>query len=181
MKANIKKVKSIFGRHNGYVATMGDYETESCKTQSEALEKLESVLEQAMTGTYTPYIVSWRGNVILVARRAVSGWGSRIIMHHDEENVQDGDVLVSSGDVMSRKQAIDDAKYHLAQIGWKPYEEMPDIVPEKRRGEFLSWMEFQNRYHEAVSKRMTDGDAHSYAGRNPARRDLWDDTNTAKA
>lgn len=181
MKASIKKVKSIFGRHNGYAATMGDYETGPYKTQGEAMERLESVLEQAMTGTYTPHIVAWRGYVMLVARHAVSGWGSRVIMSPEDDDVTSGDILVSSGDTQTRSQAIDEAARHVAQMGWQPGEEIPDIVPPKMRGEFLSWMEFQNRYHEAIGRGMSSSDAHSYAGRDPARRDMRDDSNAAKA
>lgn len=171
MKPTVKPVKSIFGKRKGFVAEFGSLTTKTCEKQGEAIDELERMLSRLADSDDTPHIVAYGGYAVLVAR-TISGWGSRIIFS-PEDGIHNGGVQLSSGDCWDRKEAIHVACYHVAQIAWKPGEDMPYIVPNSRMGEFTNWMEFQNRYREAIDKGMSDVDAHSYAGRNPARPELW--------
>lgn len=173
MKPIVEAVKSIFGKRRGYTAKFGEHESTVQPTKDEAMDEMNMIVERAFCGSYTPEIISYRDNAMIVARHPVYGWGSRLVERSEDGGIKSGAVSLSSSDCHSRNDAVDNAKYHLAQIGWMPGEPMPSIVPPSRSSDFASWMEFQNRYYDARNLGMSDGDAHDYAGRNPARAELW--------
>ena len=173
MKPVVETVKSIFGKKRGYKAKFGDHESTIKPTKDEAMDEMKMIVERAFSDSYTPEIVSYRGNVMLVARHPVYGWGSRLVKYSENGDIESGSVMVGGGNCHSRSVAVDAAKYSIAQLGWLPGELMPGIVPKHMIIEFALWMEFQNRYHDAINLGMSVNDAHDYAGRNPARAELW--------
>jgi hypothetical protein len=80
------------------------------------------------------------------------------------------------------EKSLDKLLLILAQRGWEPQDRQtipvwmnyPDMIRE-----WLSWTEFQLRFVDARQRGLSDDDCHAYAGRNPARRDLWAHETTA--
>ncbi len=130
-------------------------------------------IEAALKGYYTPKIVSWRGYAILVYREP-SGWHNRIIVS-PEDGIRSGPVYGSNtfGD---KEDAIKQVQEHLADIGWTPEDgETPPPFLKARDSiaEYVYKAKFRRRYAEGRARGMNDNDAHSFAGCNPARPELW--------
>jgi hypothetical protein len=142
---------------------------------TEAKRDAGEKIKRALAGDYTPIVIAWRGNAILVHREP-TGWHSSTIVNDD--GIRAGHLrgtIYPSG--TTREEAIASATGHVVQMGWKPEDgtEPPEILHRyrKERSDFREWAAFQLRYREAKRRGMNDNDAHSYAGRNPARPDLW--------
>src|SRR5690606_4181783 len=117
-----------------------------------------------------------RGNAILLYRDPVLGWKSSII--HDADtgfrSVRMHSSSYSDGTLETTKRG---AELHLAQMGWQPDdgESIPEILSNcSDIAEFRSWAQFRTRFHAARLQGMNPQDASDYAGRNPARRELWE-------
>ena len=171
----VTKQKSARGRRIiGYIASFCGWGMGGTTPQN-AVDQLVNQLLNAHNGSYTPKILEYRGWVKLLVRDPVYGWGSRYIKTPTSE-LETGMIFMSSGNYVDYKRFEEACLYDIAQNGWIRGEPVPDIVPERMRKEFESWMEFQNRYRYAKDKLgYGDNDAHDYAGRNPMRLEIWRD------
>jgi hypothetical protein len=172
-KPAVEAKTNIFGKKNGrFVARFCGWEGGD-NSKAAAIADLRKVMETAAKDDYTPEIFSWRGHAILLARHPVYGWGSRIIQHQGQP-IETQRVSLSSGNCHDRRTAKNAVLLHLCQIGWNPHEPTPEILPPEQYGEFLRWADFQNRAHTGRTVMgLSDQDAFDYAGRNPARPELW--------
>lgn len=143
------------------------------RTVTEAKRNAGAKIEQALSGDYAPVVLEWRGVGMLVYREP-SGWGSKII--YDEGQLREGTVYAHCC-YHDKKEAIRQAYDHLSRIGVS-VDDAPDFAPDfldaQQRNEYKRYAEFQRRYHTGRAMGLSDDDAHSYAGRNPARRELWE-------
>lgn len=126
----------------------------------------------ALSGDYNPAIIECRGTAALIFRTP-TGWMWRTIV--DEDGISHG-VVYGNGGYGEKQEVVDTVRYHLAQQAWQPEDgETPALSLDKsQRYEFSRWVEFQLRYREAKERGMDSTDCHDYAGRNPARPELWD-------
>lgn len=144
---------------------------------TEAKREAGKRIEQMIAGDYAPVLLSHRGQAILVYRTPESGWSSVIVC--DDAGLREGR-LSGSSLRDDRREALRSAAEHLAQLTWQPEDgtSAPQFLIERgdkhSADDFRRWAEFQLRYREAIAKGMEHFDAHSYAGRNPGRRDLWE-------
>lgn len=145
----------------------------SGRSVTEAKKDAARKLEQAVSGSYEPILLSCRRYAVLVYRKPL-GWDYCTVA--DETGFR---TSLCAGSYDDNKQFImDAARWHLAQLAWLPADglEAPDMVlmdmPRHQR-EFRSWAEFQLRYRDAIRLGMSANDAHDYAGRNPARPEIW--------
>jgi hypothetical protein len=156
----------------------------SCKAESKtaARAEAEQTLVEAYSGDYAPVVLCHRGTM-LVASRDPQGWGYRMIGLGDLETHQR--VGHCSSGFTSREDCLRAAVFHLGENTRKPSENTtvlfdllkPGPVTDGARRIFASNAarndEFQARYDEAINRGMSTVDAHDCAGRNPARRELW--------
>lgn len=141
---------------------------------TEAKRNAGKRIAEMIAGDYAPVMLSHRGQAILVYRTPECGWSSAIIC--DDAGLRDGR-LSGSSLRDSRDEAIRSASRHLAQLTWMPEDgtNPPAFLTDRDSvSEFKNWAAFQIRYREARAMGMEDSDCHSYAGRNPSRRDLWE-------
>lgn len=151
----------------------------SGKNVTEAKRDAGAKIEKALSGSYNPHVLEWRGYVAIVFR-CPDGWKWRQIVnpHDDFDKVKTGTVYGNRGDG-TFEEAMNSARQSLAQCGWKPEDgkAAPSLFNPLCKvaiQEFESWAEFQCRYHHAKTVLgMNDNDSHSYAGRNPSRPELW--------
>ncbi len=141
------------------------------RTLTEAKKDAGRKIEESLSGDYTPTVLEWRGNAILVWREP-SGWGHRYIVH-DGKTVE-GRVYACCQD--TKEEATRSALNSLAQSGWSHFD-VEDWAPEILRdradiAEFKSWVKFQRRYRVAQGKGLNDNDAHAYACGSLGRPEL---------
>jgi hypothetical protein len=143
---------------------------------TEAKKAAGKKIERAMTANYTPEIIAWRGHAKLIYRTP-DGYETATVM--DNGKIREGSPGHSSWgrDGEDYAMVCASVRMDLAQLGWEPEDgdAVPDVLRNSPRlhGEWRSWVEFQTRYRDAVSRGMGSNDAHSYAGRNPMRPELW--------
>lgn len=172
-KPEATALKNMFGKKTGrWSVTFCGWEGGGTSKQA-AIADLRKTMEIAVRDDYSPKIFSWRGNAILMARHPVYGWGTKVIMHSGVD-LQTQIVYLSSGNCHDQMVASNEALYHLAQMGWSHGEPVPEITPCDKWKDFESWAEFQNRYYVGKTVLgLSEDDARGYAGRNPARPELW--------
>lgn len=143
----------------------------SGRTVTEAKQNAGRAIKAALDGSYTPEIIAWRGTGMLVHREP-NGWCYRIITEPDG-STREGPVYGCPND-KDKAAALLAASRHLADQGMRETDtEPPEFLKDREsRGEFMYKLEFLRRYRKAQRAGMNDNDAHSYAGRNPARPEL---------
>lgn len=143
------------------------------KNVTEAKKDAGRKLEQAVSGSYEPAVISFRGQAVLVYRHQF-GWDYCTLA--DERGFRTS--LCTGTFQFSKGTALDMARFHLAQMTWLPADgnETPLPLEGPFLREFRNWAEFQLRYVEGIENGLGPVDAHDYAGRNPARPELWSTT-----
>jgi hypothetical protein len=142
------------------------------RTMKEARAAAQEKARVALSGSYTPHLVAWRGSVALVWREPESGWVYRIV-RSDGEPIKSGDVWGCSCRGEDRKAVIQGAAFHLAQNEWVNTDgvTVPPIVPEDRRREFLDTVRFRLRFllyfHRAPGTSAGDNAAHDWVCGGP--------------
>ncbi len=141
------------------------------RTVTEAKKDAGAKIEKALTGHYTPRVLNYRGWAFLVYREP-HGWASAVIAQPDGFRES---LCTRSQNDQTEKEAVAHAQEQLAQLGWEDTDgtEAPAFLTTLQAREFREWAEFQLRFREAVRRGMGHNDAHSYAGRNPTRPELW--------
>ena len=150
----------------------------SGRNVTEAKRDAGRKLQEAMTGSYNPVLLHWRGYCIFVWRTP-NGWESTVT--HDPEGEfgvirKEGTLYGGTHADCDREEVVRRCWEHLAQLGWKHEDgtNPPPFLKDRRSiADFKTWAEFQIRFKAARERGMSDDDAHSYAGRNPARPQLW--------
>lgn len=136
----------------------------------EAGRKIEAALE----GAYNPKIIAWRGYAALVFR-SPEGWSYRLIL--DPEGIREGTIYGGGCNGQTEKETIIGASRHLADLGWRieDGESIPSILNGDKEGisDYVYKTKFRIRYYKARQSGMSETDAHSYAGKDPARPELW--------
>lgn len=130
-------------------------------------------IEEALAGDYTPEVVAYRGYVALVARDP-AGWDHRLIVT-PEDGPRVGPAPMHGGNNREKDDAVRSARMHVAHLGWTLADGLvaPEILRSRdEQREFLSWAEHQIRYAAALAAGLGHWQAHSYAGRDPARPEL---------
>lgn len=152
----------------------------SGRNVTEAKRDAGKQIERALSGDYSPIILEYRGNAILVWRDPMSGWRSGIIFDNgefrDHRRVSWSYCHSTKSTDDARADAIASAQDRLAQLGWRPEDATnpPEFLKTRQQiADYRYWAEFQLRYSQAKAAGMPDNDAHDYAGKNPARPELW--------
>jgi hypothetical protein len=152
------------------------------RTVTEAKQDAGRNIEAALSGDYTPAVLTFRGTVALIARDPKTGWGYRFV--HSEKGEMLQRMYLNCG-YTDYEDCLLHAVRHIADNERKTGERdselfnvlRPRIASEVRR-EFAQKAEyddvFQARYREAQGRGMSDGEAYAYAHRDPSRRDLWE-------
>lgn len=129
------------------------------RTLSEARADLNAQLEQAVTGSYEPAIISYNGYHAVVSRTAWGGWQYRTYGPERPlitEGVTDAGGCVMLGNV-SRNEAIQSAAFHVVQLGCPLFtrdDEIPAFLADpRRRRDLLSWCRWQRAYRYAQQNR----------------------------
>ena len=142
------------------------------EAKRDAGRKIEAFVKESSA----PKIMQWRGWAILYWRD-IDGWCSAIIAERGA--LRDQTYLSFGCHAQDDRELVESSiRLRLAQFGWKP-EDGTDcelLKTVRERDEFRRWAEFQLRYCEARERGMSEQDAYDWAGRNPARRDLWETT-----
>jgi hypothetical protein len=134
------------------------------RTLKDARADLEQQLEAAITGDYTPEIIRWRKQTIIVYRDPQFGW-----VHRRIDYAYNGHS--SSGWDDDREEAISQAAYNVVQNQWTPEDGidapaiMVEYCPEHLVQEFESWAQWQLYAAEGRDIHgLTDhNDIHAYA------------------
>jgi hypothetical protein len=141
------------------------------KNVTEAKRDAGAKIERAMTGSYDPAIVHYRGHAAIVYR-SPDVWHYSLVS--DEEGFRER--LCTTGAFDDKEVAMQRARYHVAQNAWQLSDGLavPSFVTDKSdRMNLESLAKFQIRYARARELGMTDTDSHDFAGMNPARPELW--------
>lgn len=141
------------------------------KNVTEAKKDAGEKIKSALSGTYSPEILAWRGYVMLVYREP-TGWYSRLI-GDPERGMIEGTVYGTNYD--SREDAMRSARLNLSQLGWKPQEDdtpPPFLTDREGVADFKSWVLFQQRYAKAKATGLNDHECHTYGCGSLGRPDL---------
>ncbi|MFM7012529.1 MAG: hypothetical protein ACKO0Z_24900 [Betaproteobacteria bacterium] len=176
-KPVVEATKTMFGRVNGYTAKLLGWEGRG-ETKDGAKNDLAIAIERAMGHDIhgrTPIVITHKGHAVFIWFDPVYGWLSKTLDPQDLAlNNHEHCVYGSCGYEFDRDRVVRSAKCHLARISWNPGDDIPEIVPKDDIPDFMSWMEFQNRYHHAKTHlKLSDPECHDYAGRNPAKTQHW--------
>lgn len=141
------------------------------RTVTEAKRDAGAKLQKAMEGDYAPHFLHYRGYAILVTR-SPHGWDTAIIC--EPTGFRDGGRVSVSANYHTEEEVLSSARSQLAQLGWTHEDGLtaPGWLNRDEQREFLWWAEFQLRFRTATQAGLCHNDAHSYAGRNPARPEL---------
>jgi len=145
-------------------------------------------IESAFEGSYAPVLLNHRGTLLVISRNPKCAWGYRMFDLNELKPRTVADHC--SCGFQSEEEALLAAVKHLADIKRQHGERDSDLFDLLRgreqadaRREFSSraeWADdYQDRYKLAIESGMPTGDAHDFAGRNPARRELWACTEVA--
>ncbi len=145
------------------------------KNVTEAKRDAGRQVEAALKGSYTPEIFTHRGTAILLYREP-DGWKARIIVDPQRGAIAGpvhGNSYSGDDDLNAIRQYVNE---WLADITREATDTEPPAFLKggERIREWHRKQEFLRRYQEGRERGMNDHEAHSYAGRNPARRDLWE-------
>jgi hypothetical protein len=153
------------------------------EAKANACEKLR----EAMTGTYSPAIIRYRGWVCVVGRDPTGGWAYRIFSPENTKIMETG---LMSWSAQDRDGTIISAVRHLADL-IRPVGEPCDTVYDlwecavlssrDRDRAYENWRDdckrsdvFQKRYRYAIGLLgLNENDAYNWAHMNPGCRELW--------
>lgn len=170
LKIEYGREARVFGKW--HTAQLLGYRTGNCETKQQAYEELESTIREALDDR-TPKVLSFRGEVVIVLHRGPYGWTYQRI----NQDTIEADIFGSGSE--TREKAIDHAWAYLLQLTWKQ-EDGVDGHPcfahlsEWEQDNHRTWARFQLRYKQALAHGLSPDDATDYAGRNPARPELWE-------
>lgn len=151
-----------------YKKIIGDYAFQSFETQARANEQATDFVTEALTGSYAPHMITYRGNIGIMTREP-SGWTYDIVASRSNtealypviDNVErlNGCHGPQSFDVCQRDMLV-----HLAQNAYIHGDTAaPDFVPATDRHDIERYYRFQNRYAEHRSAGYDDAVSHQYA------------------
>jgi hypothetical protein len=148
---------------------------------TEAKKDAGAKIKAGMTGDCQPYVICWRGWAKIVYFDPRSGYCDAMLREGDTGVMRVGSLYGRScgPDAWDRKVIIQRAAAHVLQCGWaaddceKVPADFPIDIGAPAEREHASWARWQIRYQEARTAGLGDNDAHDYAGRNPARPELW--------
>lgn len=130
------------------------------KTVREAKRDATRKIEAALSADYTPRIISFRGETIIIWRSPKSTASS--LLHGGQ--IVGGCTLYAPGE--DRKRIEEQCRLQLAQTVWNYEEDLApflDFIGEKNAPKFLSWVRWQNAYRQARHNGATDIEAHGIA------------------
>lgn len=131
-------------------------------TVPDARAAVETAALAALTGSYSPTVITAAGWVAVVAREP-DGWGYAVA---DVAGAETGARrLYPSAEHAERAGAERDARRHLAQLvdevtGWELLEE----CTQADRDEYARWLTFQRRYRALADAGYPDAECHHIAG-----------------
>jgi hypothetical protein len=143
------------------------------KNLKEAKRDAGAKIEKALTGSYGPQIVSYRGYAILVFRKP-EGWCTQIIADADT-GVREGAIYAGANHA-TEKEALKNAFEHLADLGWEENDGhvLPYFLTDRDSiATYKSKVEFWIRCKEARRIGIPEKDIHDWACKNPWRPELW--------
>jgi hypothetical protein len=154
----MKTIKINYMDYEGEGKTIREAKIDATRKIQSALKRLEQ----------KPVMIKMRDYSALVYP-SLYGWEVR--KWKDGENFNASGVNLSCTD---KEGTIQDCKKHLAQLTWTIEDGLnhPDLTINENK-DLSSWFEFQIRYKMATNKGMTDQDSFDYAGKNPARPEIW--------
>lgn len=142
---------------------------------TEAKRDAGAQIQKALNLDYSPHLMTMRGFTMMVYADPRAGY-VRIILSDETGTMKDGTVYGAWGgsDSWDRSARIREARMELLHLTWEHSDGMRHpLATDKENKELASYFDFQLRYRDAKSRGMNDHDAHSYAGRNPGRPELW--------
>lgn len=129
-------------------------------------------IEKAMSGTYTPTVLTHRGYAVLVFREP-NGWDHRIIAE-PTGGIREGRVW-GGCNYRTEEEATRAAKSHLAQLGWEPGDGLtpPAFLTHKDDiAEYVRQAKFYARFAAAKGFGLNPDEAHAWALGSFGRPDL---------
>jgi hypothetical protein len=135
------------------------------RNATEAKQDAARKIEKAVTGSYTPEIISWRGQSVLIYRDAKMGWVYNAIDSPSAEFTQ-ARIWVSSILDGTYQTARDRAAFHLAQMMWTKDDgqSVPDFVTDERdRSTLADCFRHYAAHAEAKDKGLDGQEASFYA------------------
>lgn len=168
----VSKLKDVRGRRIvGYRASLADLYADA-PTPQEAVSKLQAIVTARATCDRHEDVSIVFGDYRAQLWRGFYGINSRLF--HPDGHVSSQS---HTGDIETAERAV---RLHIAQLCYPASNAGEVIKPigteQEHRAdvrEFTSWCEFQDRYKIAIARGLNSNDAHSYALRNPARPELW--------
>lgn len=135
------------------------------RNQTEAKQDAGRKIEKAVTGSYTPEILSYRGQSILLYRDARMGWVYNAIDAAQSEFSQSR-IWVSSILDGTYQTAKDRALYHLSQMMWTEADgtDVPEFVTDERDRQTLAdCFKHYTAHAQAKANGLTDEEARFFA------------------
>ena len=170
IEVEVSKLKNIKGRIVGYRASLADVYVDGA-TATEAIANLQGALTSRCTINRIEEVSIQHGEYVAHVWRGFNGIESRL--YHPDGHVS---MQSHTGDIETAENGV---RLHIAQLCWPASNAAEVIARDDDRGhrEFKGWVEFQERYSIAKARGMNSNDAHSFAGRNPSRPELWREVN----
>jgi len=134
-------------------ASLGDAAA-TAPTKGEAVAKLESMAAEALSGDYTPCVVSLRGQEAIIYRDPVAGWCYTI--SGDCTHIPAGRVSLGT---ISRAGAIERARLHVAQNLYPSTNGLDLLTDPGMILDHCGWLVFQRAY---AHRRIVYNDAESH-------------------
>lgn len=157
----MKRMKRIF-EYN-----FGDIRGTSTVSQAQAKQIAMEMAEKALTDSYTPLLIAWKGNTAFIYRQPVSGWAYRIIWKDDQPKEGRQCHLFGYNSGFDNQDAcILAVRAHLAQAGWERSDKLaiPAILAPSQANDFISWAQFQLSYKYYESLGFNPEDCHKLSG-----------------
>lgn len=134
------------------------------RTLTEAKKEAGAKIKAALTGRYSPEVLTLNGQAYLIWREP-NGWHSRSLT--DSQGIRAGEVYGSSGE-SDYAECVKGAWLQLGMNAWHGPEDnaiVLDAMPDKRiRGELQSWIGFQLAYrHKRAMGDTPDNELHRWA------------------
>jgi hypothetical protein len=153
--------KRAHGNHK-WRAELGGIETQA-EEKDDAVQQLHQEVEQALTGSYQPILLSYKGYIGLVWRTPTCQWCSRIL---SPEIIFEGKpkTVAMNTCYPTAEEAIRRLRNHLAQWIWSEHRDWTDAIAkelfreneEEDREDFLHDCRWQTRFTELQYTGMND-------------------------
>lgn len=133
--------------------------------QKDCIDRALAQAHQALSGSFYPILVQWKGLIGLVWKNPY-GWNYSILTEAIDSRKTFKTLSGVLMDVSTENEARLELFYKLILDAWKPGDEMPEEFYYElfyRREAYLQWTAWQEKYHEAKQRGFSDAWARGIA------------------